>query len=90
MTGQTAAAGWGPQQVVSRRTLLRAHQEREKQAMASWGSLPPATAALLKHASLHPPAPAGIFVPQNLTIAVTHVTLHTFVPFGDSCPDAQK
>lgn len=60
---------------------------------ASRGPLPPATAALLKHARLHPPAPAGIFVPQNLTIAVAHVTLvstPSFLSFGDSCPSAQK
>lgn len=66
MTGQIAAMivwhGLGAQQVVSPRTLLRAHQELEKQAMASWGPLPPATAALLKRVSLHPPAPVGIFI----------------------------
>lgn len=83
----------GTQQVVSPRTLLSAHQEREKQAMASRGPLPPATATLLKHAHLHPPAPAGIFVPQNLTIAVAHITListPSFLSFGDSCPSTQK
>lgn len=55
--------------------------------MASWGPLPSTTAALLKHARLHPPAPAGIFVPQNLTIAVAHITLvftPSFLSFGDS------